>query len=370
VNGRVVETLQTVYDLGPVDNPSIKYGSFQCTFTADWNYWLQAKNMRCGESVDDQLDDTLKELAEFMCDRTCQFQLRSYQDAYPRCQDLEAGADSGNEFFIWLERAVCTGGKAVMSMLVLSMFAATVGMFMCYFCANKPQLIMIPGILIVLLTAIAVVAYGASISSTFPFTLMARDDIIIEEAPQVDGAQSNAANVQIGFGLAIAGAVLSLVSVTLAYIGRYLPSDGTELQVVSAMPIQIYGNADSSAQDPSAPSNVLEAIALAQQNGGNSTPNNAPTIATASVVTTPDMGNANSAAATPFADSRVVAVSQSPRVMQLAFPGEEGGSPTPGAGESSLGGGGLEPGMVSISYAAGLDANTSPSAPSLSQVQM
>ena len=44
---------------------------------------------------------------------------------------------------------------------------------------------------------------------------------------------------QTGFGLAIAAAVLSLVSSALGWVGRFLPKD-TELQVVSAVPVQIY----------------------------------------------------------------------------------------------------------------------------------
>uniref|UniRef100_A0A7S0VXW3 Uncharacterized protein n=1 Tax=Hemiselmis tepida TaxID=464990 RepID=A0A7S0VXW3_9CRYP len=253
VNGKVVESLKTIYDLSPVESLLSQYdgyGAFSCTFRAEWNYWMQYKKLECDQAVDRGLDDDLQELADRQCSGRCAYYTRGWQDAYPRCADLQAFADTGDDFYIWLERAVCSGGKGVVAMLSLSMVAATAGMVMCYFCAHKPQLIMIPGILILVLTAIAVIAYGAAVSSAYPFTYVQREDDQIENIPVVDGAQSDTANVQVGFGLAIAAAILSFVSTTLAWAGRYLPSDGFELQVVSAMPVQIFGGAGDGAADP------------------------------------------------------------------------------------------------------------------------
>jgi len=328
VNGRVVETLQTVFDLSAIDM-AVQYGSFKCVLTADWNFWLQSKDMDCHSTTDKFMEQTYKDLGEDICRSICDNQLMLYRNTYPRCDYLEEAAGGGDDWVTWFERAVCSGAKGVLSMLVLAMTAATVGLFMSCFCHRKPQLIIIPGLFCMILTAIVVVAYGAAISSTYPFLSDARTDILIEMNPQVDGAQSNVAKVQVGFGLAIAASVLSLISCFLAYMGRYFPSDGTELQVVSAVPIEIYANSGN------------EGARGAQGHGETQVVE--ATIASASVVTGDTEGHHIQ---TIHSEARVVAVSppeRTPSGRDMGVPGvpscppEDDTSEWNGAGDDAFG---------------------------------
>jgi len=119
----------------------------------------------------------------------------------------------------------------------------------------------------------------------------------------VTDSLTSTSNVQTGFGLAIAAAVLSLISSALGWVGRFLPKD-TELQVVSAVPVQIYtdnNGAGQEAQDVP----VVEAVAVPI----------ADTIASAEVVLNDDGGQGNEAhqRPTPHGESRVVTVEPTPR---------------------------------------------------------
>lgn len=301
VHGRVIQEYRVIMELK--ENLAF-VGSFSCNLKVDWNYWLERKDDECGLSVDTVLPDHLKAYGRSVCSNFCPM-IRSML-ANPNCGILSAAVGEmgvTNTLSVWEERAVCSGAKGILSVLVLALISGTVGMVMSCCCHSRPRLMIIPGVLVVVLSAISVVAYGAAISSAYPYDAARLEDLRVMDDTGVKNVSSGVSTVQSGFGLAIAAAVVALVSCLLAWIAGYIGfNDGTEMQVISAVPIQIY-------QPEAQPQEAQEAHVQAAVVDGVLLDNNPPLATAHVVVGSDDPSHLDTTSPTPHTESRIVLTS-------------------------------------------------------------
>lgn len=324
VHGRMIQDFTIMFDISKVGR---RYGSFSCNLHIDWDYWKGKKSPRCDASWDRSLPTDMQEYADFFCNDdsngVCPWlvALVAFNDD-PSCAQLSAAASySGvtDPIAAWEENAICTGAKGVLSVLVLAVVSATLGLVLCWFCSTgkRPRFIIIPGLLCAILSACAVIAYGVAISGKYPYEAALRENMRISDKninPEVVAASSSVQTVQVGFGLAIGAAVIALFTCWLAFTAGYIVMSDVELQVVSALPIQIFQQ-----NEPSAPTYEQQPIVV------TATAVEYPVLASASVVVEaehlPDResGPSNMPFSTPHAESRIVN-----RVLSSAGSSENG----------------------------------------------
>mmetsp|Transcript_31381 Transcript_31381/g.70609 ORF Transcript_31381/g.70609 Transcript_31381/m.70609 type:complete len:358 (-) Transcript_31381:518-1591(-) len=221
----VVKYKYMVQILRPV--PGNQNQTASCASVLQANYWVNGTKWSCQvggvddfPAVKNAVDISSQICKAGWCDPSEQDQ---NQQAYT-CSELNAV--TSQTFFDqqakWRVKAICTGGKGVLSLLVISSFSALVALALCYFCSTKMKLMMIPGLFSSLLNIIAVISYGAAISSSYPWQELNFQTQIIAGFVGASSGQSALARVGSGFGVAIASAVISFVgSFWIVYANYY-----------------------------------------------------------------------------------------------------------------------------------------------------
>mmetsp|Transcript_33818 Transcript_33818/g.106078 ORF Transcript_33818/g.106078 Transcript_33818/m.106078 type:complete len:291 (-) Transcript_33818:610-1482(-) len=187
-----------------------------CASVFQANYWISANKWSCQVGGVDEFPAVKN--AEDVSSQVCKqiwcdpFKASQEQQTYS-CSALEAMTSKA--FYDmqanWRVKSVCVGGKGVLSLLVISSFSALVALALCHFCSTKMKLMLIPGLFSSLLNIIAVIAYGAAISSTYPWQELNFQGQVNAYFFGATSSKSAVARVGSGFGVAIASAVISFV---------------------------------------------------------------------------------------------------------------------------------------------------------------